>query len=404
MMSYLWILLFSGALLSGRANTQDDVAPTEDAPVHSTLLPEIVENLDLHAEAGIEKIVPVSEPEPTDAGAHEHVTPPEGKVQPDAPSETEPEPDQSQPEATADKEPEATIEGEAETAPKGEEESIAEPEPEAEAAPEPEAAAGPAAEPEAAAEPEPDAAAGPAPEPTAAAEPAAAAEPEAEDAADPEPEAPAEPEPDATAEREAESEVAESEAASSTQGPAAGPEHPESAQDIPDVDEEPSTSTADVSHAHEEHGSEDEGTAGADAAVPHDQSAHEGVEVDVGTEIKAQVPSDGGFNLEDALSRGNAQDTPAHSGRSKNAGSVAHAAEATGGEIDTEESGSGSLAAILCAVGVAFVGAGTAYYTYQKKKLCFKNLHEEDPEAARKADAGEAQSDPQVLSNLLNSS
>ncbi|XP_051937462.1 retinitis pigmentosa 1-like 1 protein isoform X6 [Hippocampus zosterae] len=370
MMSYLWILLFSGALLSGRANTQDDVAPTEDAPVHSTLLPEIVENLDLHAEAGIEKIVPVSEPEPTDAGAHEHVTPPEGKVQPDAPSETEPEPDQSQPEATADKEPEATIEGEAETAPKGEEESIAEPEPEAEAEPEPEDAA----------------------------------EPEAEDAADPEPEAPAEPEPDATAEREAESEVAESEAASSTQGPAAGPEHPESAQDIPDVDEEPSTSTADVSHAHEEHGSEDEGTAGADAAVPHDQSAHEGVEVDVGTEIKAQVPSDGGFNLEDALSRGNAQDTPAHSGRSKNAGSVAHAAEATGGEIDTEESGSGSLAAILCAVGVAFVGAGTAYYTYQKKKLCFKNLHEEDPEAARKADAGEAQSDPQVLSNLLNSS
>lgn len=34
------------------------------------------------------------------------------------------------------------------------------------------------------------------------------------------------------------------------------------------------------------------------------------------------VWSDGGFNLEDALSRGNAQDTPAHSGRSKNAGSV----------------------------------------------------------------------------------
>uniref|UniRef100_A0A3Q2Z3S1 Retinitis pigmentosa 1-like 1 protein n=1 Tax=Hippocampus comes TaxID=109280 RepID=A0A3Q2Z3S1_HIPCM len=445
MMSYLWILLLSGALLAGRANTQDDVAPTEDDTVHSTLLPEIVENLDLHAEAGIEKIVPVSEPEPTDAGAHEHVTPPEGEAQPDAPSETDPEPDQSQPEATADKEPEATIEGEAETAPKVEEESTAEPEPEAAAEPEPEDAAGPEAaagpasepdvapepedaaepaaepepeeaaepeaaaepEPEATAEPEPDAAAGPAAEPTAAAEPAAApepeaedaAEPEAEDAADPEPEAPAEPEPDATAEGEAESEAAESEAASSTQGPAAGPEHPDSAQDIPDVDEEPSTSTADVSHAHEEHGSEDEGTAGADAAVPHDQSAHAGVEVDVGTEIKAQVPSDGGFNLEDALSRGNAQDTPAHSGRSKNAGSGAHAAEATGGE-----SGSGSLAAILCAVGVAFVGAGTAYYTYQKKKLCFKNLHEEDPEAARKADAGEAQSDPQVLSNLLNSS
>ncbi|XP_062421083.1 CD99 antigen-like protein 2 [Pungitius pungitius] len=65
---------------------------------------------------------------------------------------------------------------------------------------------------------------------------------------------------------------------------------------------------------------------------------------------------------------------------------------------------SGSLAAILSTVGVTVVGAIVGYYTYQKKKLCFKNRQEADPEVARKADTTEAQSDPQVLSNLLKSS
>nr|XP_040056617.1 predicted GPI-anchored protein 58 isoform X5 [Gasterosteus aculeatus aculeatus] len=69
-----------------------------------------------------------------------------------------------------------------------------------------------------------------------------------------------------------------------------------------------------------------------------------------------------------------------------------------------KEASSGSLAAILSAVGVSVVGAIVGYFTYQQKKLCFKNRQEADPEAARKADTTEAQSDPQVLSNLLNSS
>lgn len=37
------------------------------------------------------------------------------------------------------------------------------------------------------------------------------------------------------------------------------------------------------------------------------------------------------------------------------------------------EASSSSLAGILSTIGVAIVGAVTGYFTYQKKKLCFKN-------------------------------
>lgn len=36
------------------------------------------------------------------------------------------------------------------------------------------------------------------------------------------------------------------------------------------------------------------------------------------------------------------------------------------------EAGSGTLAGIISAVGVALVGAASSYFAYQKKKLCFK--------------------------------
>ncbi|KAI4805173.1 hypothetical protein KUCAC02_009801, partial [Chaenocephalus aceratus] len=62
---------------------------------------------------------------------------------------------------------------------------------------------------------------------------------------------------------------------------------------------------------------------------------------------------------------------------------------------EAQEASSGSVAGILSAIGVAIVGAATGYYTYQKKKLCFKNRQEADPEAARKADTEGAQADPQ---------
>lgn len=34
--------------------------------------------------------------------------------------------------------------------------------------------------------------------------------------------------------------------------------------------------------------------------------------------------------------------------------------------------GSGPIAGIISAVGVALVGAASSYFAYQKKKLCFK--------------------------------
>lgn len=108
----------------------------------------------------------------------------------------------------------------------------------------------------------------------------------------------------------------------------------------------------------------------------------------------------GDFNLEDALNTGDNNENPGISGPE----SGPHSAGAKDDNAGGKEAGSGSLAAILSTIGVAAVGAVTGYFTYQKKKLCFKNREEADPEAARKADAAEAQSDPQVLSNLLNSS
>ncbi|XP_062287284.1 CD99 antigen-like protein 2 [Scomber scombrus] len=121
--------------------------------------------------------------------------------------------------------------------------------------------------------------------------------------------------------------------------------------------------------------------------------------------VKVDLPKvDLGFNLEDALSEGNAVDKNARKGKSL--GSNAQAAEATGDadKPEAQDSSSGSIAGILSAIVVAAVGAVAGYFTYQKKKLCFQDRQAADPEAARKADAVEAQSDPQVLSNLLNSS
>ncbi|XP_071016175.1 CD99 molecule isoform X1 [Oncorhynchus clarkii lewisi] len=67
-----------------------------------------------------------------------------------------------------------------------------------------------------------------------------------------------------------------------------------------------------------------------------------------------------------------------------------------------EEAGSGQIAAIVSGIGVALLGAASSYFAYQKKKLCFKVQGGEDPESGKNAHG--AQSDPQVMSNLLRSS
>ncbi|XP_063323365.1 CD99 molecule isoform X1 [Pelmatolapia mariae] len=61
--------------------------------------------------------------------------------------------------------------------------------------------------------------------------------------------------------------------------------------------------------------------------------------------------------------------------------------------------GSGPIAGIISAVGVALVGAASSYFAYQKKKLCFKLQGGADPESG-KGHQG-THSEPQVLSNLL---
>ncbi|XP_061081900.1 CD99 molecule isoform X3 [Conger conger] len=104
-------------------------------------------------------------------------------------------------------------------------------------------------------------------------------------------------------------------------------------------------------------------------------------------------PNGGGLNLEDAFGDPEpekpADDKPTD--------------DAKGGPADEpQEASAGKIAGIISAVGAAIVGAVTSYIAYQKKKLCFKIQGGEDPESANKESG--AQSDPQVMSNLLKSS
>ncbi|XP_068559121.1 brain acid soluble protein 1 isoform X2 [Cebidichthys violaceus] len=252
------------------------------------------------------------------------------------------------------------------------------------------------------------------PEPPAVEE----AEPVATPAADTEPEAEAEPE--AKTETEAEPEAGtetEAEAATTTEAPAADPEGIDPKAEEPTaLGDEDATSSTGVSPAQEESGSE--ATSVADPAVADNEekttvpAADAPPAVEEKVEPKVEVPAikedvvpdlNIGFDLEDALSDVNAVDSPGE--RSSSFESGPHVSGASGEDKpEAQAARSGSLAAILSAIAVTVVGAVVGYITYQKKKLCFKNRQEADPEAARKAVATEAQSDPQVLSNLLNSS
>uniref|UniRef100_H3DAH6 CD99 molecule n=1 Tax=Tetraodon nigroviridis TaxID=99883 RepID=H3DAH6_TETNG len=82
-------------------------------------------------------------------------------------------------------------------------------------------------------------------------------------------------------------------------------------------------------------------------------------------------------------------------------GSTGQDTRGTGGADQPQEAGSGPLAGIISAVGVALVGAASSYFAYQKKKLCFKIQGGEDPERGKEQ---QGQSDPQVYSNLLKTS
>lgn len=142
----------------------------------------------------------------------------------------------------------------------------------------------------------------------------------------------------------------------------------------------------------------------------------------LGNALETSLPEQNSdeFNLGDALNENDENENP-HAPSGDRSRSAFNFGDASNGGSDNpstlggpamgaSESGGrqpqkgGSLAGILSAIVVAAVGAVAGYFTYQQKKLCFKNRQEADPEAPHKADAAEAQSDPQVLSNLLNSS
>ncbi|XP_015259548.1 PREDICTED: CD99 antigen-like protein 2 isoform X5 [Cyprinodon variegatus] len=69
------------------------------------------------------------------------------------------------------------------------------------------------------------------------------------------------------------------------------------------------------------------------------------------------------------------------------------------GGNDQAQAGSGQIAGIISAVGVALLGAASSYFAYQKKKLCFKLQGGADPESGKGPQGG--RSDNQVFSNLL---
>uniref|UniRef100_A0A8C7LSW5 CD99 molecule n=1 Tax=Oncorhynchus kisutch TaxID=8019 RepID=A0A8C7LSW5_ONCKI len=69
-----------------------------------------------------------------------------------------------------------------------------------------------------------------------------------------------------------------------------------------------------------------------------------------------------------------------------------------GGDV---EAGSGQIAGVVSAIGVALLGAASSYFAYQKKKLCFKIQGGVDPESGKNTRG--ARSDPQSMSNLLRS-
>ncbi|XP_034405493.1 CD99 molecule isoform X1 [Cyclopterus lumpus] len=87
-------------------------------------------------------------------------------------------------------------------------------------------------------------------------------------------------------------------------------------------------------------------------------------------------------------------------GRPHGGGGVDPGSDPHGGADQPQEAGSGQIAGIASAIGVALLGAATSYFAYQKKKLCFKIQGGADPEKGHQG----AQSDPQVFSNLLRTS
>ncbi|XP_039883848.1 CD99 antigen-like protein 2 isoform X13 [Simochromis diagramma] len=215
-----------------------------------------------------------------------------------------------------------------------------------------------------------------------------------------------------------------SDAPTTTQAADSEDDTPEATQTAVNEEAQPTTN-ANTTPAQDESGLHDIiTTVGLEAneEAPTDPSANEESSTDDFTTTDETVTINPGFNIEktsiaEQETGGLNQESPvekrvvAHQelaplSNDENKSEDVPALGASGSDADQQpqKASSSSLAAILSAIVVSAVGAIAGYFTYQQKKLCFKNRQEADPEAPHKADAAEARSDPQVLSNLLNSS
>ncbi|XP_039883845.1 CD99 antigen-like protein 2 isoform X10 [Simochromis diagramma] len=218
-----------------------------------------------------------------------------------------------------------------------------------------------------------------------------------------------------------------SDAPTTTQAADSEDDTPEATQTAVNEEAQPTTN-ANTTPAQDESGLHDIiTTVGLEAneEAPTDPSANEESSTDDFTTTDETVTINPGFNIEKTsiaeqetgVYTGLNQESPvekrvvAHQelaplSNDENKSEDVPALGASGSDADQQpqKASSSSLAAILSAIVVSAVGAIAGYFTYQQKKLCFKNRQEADPEAPHKADAAEARSDPQVLSNLLNSS
>ncbi|KAG7503544.1 hypothetical protein JOB18_040523 [Solea senegalensis] len=232
-------------------------------------------------------------------------------------------------------------------------------------------------------------------------------EPEATEEAKTEPAAPADDitEPEATEEGKTEpaapaeelstTAAGDTEAAATTAEPAADPETEQPAVNV----EEGTTADPDTTSAPVANGHDDVAKAGTDVA---DDKEEEPTEIANDTN---SIPIDKEIIVPKGRTGVHAQFPTGNEEIAETEVNAAHVAGSSANDDQkTKEASSSSVAGVVCGIAVAAVGAVAGYFTYQKKKLCFKERQEADPEAARKADAAEAQSDPQVLSNLLNSS
>ncbi|XP_049425912.1 CD99 molecule isoform X1 [Epinephelus fuscoguttatus] len=111
------------------------------------------------------------------------------------------------------------------------------------------------------------------------------------------------------------------------------------------------------------------------------------------------------FNLDDALGPDANPPKPTVKPPNRGGGGEANPGyNSHGGAADEPQAaGTGQIAGIASAVGMALLGAASSYFAYQKKKLCFKAQGGADPERG-KVHHGNQSDGTQIFSNLLRTS